>query len=142
MTLEDIAREGRLREGHLAVGGEVAAITYLRAGYGPEDFQSEDAFRGRALIEASSTIAVPGLYAQLAGTKKVQQLLTGPGLLRKFLSPPEASRVVDVFPGQYALWDTPRVHAAPAAERGAGRTCVAAALRRHAREKTLKPRKD
>ena len=141
MTLEDIAREGRLREGHLAVGGEVAAITYLRAGYGPEDFQSEDAFRGRALIEASSTIAVPGLYAQLAGTKKVQQLLTGPGLLRKFLSPPEASLVEDVFAGQYALEDTAPGNAAPEGEGGAGRTVLEMALA-HPERYVLKPQRE
>lgn len=136
MTLEDIAREGRLREGHLTIAGEVAAIAYLRAGYGPEDFRGEDAFKGRALIEASSTIAVPGLYAQLAGTKKVQQLLTGPGLLRRFLPPPQASLVEAVFAGQYALEDP-----APEREGGSGGTALEWALA-HPDRFVLKPQRE
>ena len=141
MTLEDIAHEGRLREGHLVVGGTVAAITYLRAGYGPEDFRSEDAFRGRTLIEASSTIAVPGLYAQLAGTKKVQQLLTGPSLLRKYLSHPEACLVEDVFAGQYALEDAAPENAVPEGGDGAGGTVLELALT-HPERFVLKPQRE
>src|SRR3972149_2890304 len=79
-----VARAGRLREGHLEIAGERIAIAYFRAAYGPEDFQSEDAFRGRALIEAASAIAVPDLYTQLAGAKKVQQVLTRRPVLGRF----------------------------------------------------------
>jgi glutathione synthase len=102
-TLEEIAREGRLREGHLVVRGEIAAITYFRAAYGPEDFQSAAAFRARALIESSSTVAVPDLATQLAGSKKVQQVLADPAVLRRFLPEPAASAVQASFAALHAL---------------------------------------
>lgn len=102
-SLEEVARQGMLKEGHLLVRGEVAAITYFRAAYGPEDFQSEDAFKARALIEASSTIAVPSLYAQLAGAKKVQKVLTEPRTLRRFLPSGQAAPVEACFAALYDL---------------------------------------
>jgi glutathione synthase len=102
-TLEQVAAGGRLREGHLVVDGVRIAIAYFRAAYGPEDFRGEDAFRARALIEASSAIAVPDLCTQLAGSKKVQQALTDPALLRRFLSAAEAQAVGACFAGQYDL---------------------------------------
>ncbi|HKI99542.1 MAG TPA: glutathione synthase [bacterium] len=103
LPLEAIARSGRLREGHLVVDGEVMAIAYFRAAYGPEDFPSEDAFRARALIEASSAISVPDLHTQLAGAKKVQQVLTDPAVLGRFLASSEAQAVPGCFAAQYAL---------------------------------------
>lgn len=102
-SLEEIATRGKLRQGHLVVDGETAAVTYFRAGYGPEDYRSEDDFKARALIEAASTIAVPGLNAQLAGAKKVQQLLTAPATLRHFLPEAEARLVESSFAAQFDL---------------------------------------
>ena len=102
-TLESIALGGRLRDGHLVVDGELMAIVYFRAAYGPEDFQSEGDFHARALIEAASAIAVPDLYTQLAGAKKVQQALSDPAVLARFLPAREAARVAGCFAGQYDL---------------------------------------
>ena len=101
LSLPEIAREGALREGHLVVRGEVAALTYFRAGYGPEDYATAEAFQARALIEASSTIAVPDVATQLAGAKKVQQLLTDPAILARFSPPDEARAMAKAFVGQY-----------------------------------------
>lgn len=103
LPLAEIARRGRLREGHLEVDGEVMAITYFRAGYGPEDFGGEDAFRARGLIEAAATIAVPTLDSQLTGAKKVQQVLAQPGVLARFLPPAEAGAVAACFAAQHDL---------------------------------------
>lgn len=103
LTLDEVGRDGRLRDGHLAVDGEVMAITYFRAAYGPEDFPDEAAFQARALIEASSTIAVPHLHTQLAGAKKVQQSLTDPAVLGRLLAPRDADAVAACFAGQYDL---------------------------------------
>ncbi|MBI3991768.1 MAG: glutathione synthase [Candidatus Lambdaproteobacteria bacterium] len=101
LSLPQLAGEGALREGHLVVRGEVAALTYFRAGYGPEDYATPDALRARALIEASSTIAVPDVATQLAGAKKVQQLLTDPATLARFCPPEQGKAMAAVFVGQY-----------------------------------------
>ena len=105
LPLEEIAARGRLLEGHLAFSGQVAAVTYFRAGYTPDDFPSPDAFKGRELIENSSTISVPNLATQLAGTKKVQQLLTDGATLRRFCDEKDARAMEATFAAIYDLDD-------------------------------------
>ncbi|MCZ6646302.1 MAG: glutathione synthase [SAR324 cluster bacterium] len=103
LTLEAIAEQGSLREGHLTIGGRIAAITYFRAGYTPDDFRSPEAMQGRKLVESSSTIPVPNLATHLAGTKKVQQLLTQPATLRRFCEEHDAALMEACFAGMYSL---------------------------------------
>ena len=103
MTLEELGREGSLREGHLVVRGHVVAMAYFRAGYTPEDYPSKDAWKARRLLEASSTIDVPSTAMQLAGMKKIQQVLTTPTTLRKFVAAPVASQIEATFAGLYLL---------------------------------------
>lgn len=103
LPLQAVAQGGRLREGHLVIDGEVMAIAYFRAAYGPEDFASEQAFRGRALIENASAVAVPDLHTQLAGAKKVQQVLSDRSVLARFLPAPDAQAVAACFAAQHDL---------------------------------------
>lgn len=105
MTLNEISEHGKLHEGHLSVGGQVAAIVYFRAGYTPDDFTPPGAFKGRELIENSSAISVPNVATQLAGTKKVQQVLTKGSTLRKFCSEDDAAAMEATFAGIYGLED-------------------------------------
>lgn len=111
MTLEEIAAQGELREGHLSVSGRIAAICYFRAGYTPDDFIPPEAFKGRELIENSSTISIPNAATQLAGTKKVQQVLADGAVLRRFCDDADATAMEDTFARIYDLDDevaTPR----------------------------------
>ncbi|MCB9797082.1 MAG: glutathione synthase [Alphaproteobacteria bacterium] len=103
LTLDELQARGRLREGHLAVDEEIAAVTYFRAGYGPNDLTTPEALAARRLIEHSSTVSVPDLATQLAGTKKVQQRLTVPDVLRAFVSEEEAQVLESAFVGLYEL---------------------------------------
>ncbi len=103
MTLEEIASVGHLHEGHLMVGNHVAAITYFRAAYTPQDFSTKEAWKGRHLIEASSSMKVPSIPMQLAGMKKIQQVLTHPKIIRKFVEEDTARRLEATFTGIYAL---------------------------------------
>ncbi|KOB72384.1 Glutathione synthetase, partial [Operophtera brumata] len=49
-------------------------------------------------------IKCPSIQYQLAGTKKVQQALAGPGALERFMGPTAAAgRVRDIFTGLYSL---------------------------------------
>ncbi|KAL2260342.1 hypothetical protein VTK26DRAFT_5671 [Humicola hyalothermophila] len=54
------------------------AVAYLRAGYGPGDYTAPSAWEARYQIERSAAIACPSVLTQLAGMKKVQQVLATP----------------------------------------------------------------
>jgi glutathione synthase len=80
------------------------AVAYLRAGYGPSDYGTPSAWEARYRIERSAAIACPSVLTQLAGMKKVQQVLatpesvsSSPSALRRFV--PDDDRFA-------ALWKT------------------------------------
>lgn len=55
------------------------SVVYYRAGYSPDDYTNDGAWAARLLIEKSRAVKCPSVLAQLAGTKKVQQVLATPG---------------------------------------------------------------
>lgn len=67
------------------------ALVYLRAGYGPGDYADATAWQARYHLERSGAIKCPTVLTQLAGTKKVQQVLatprpsSEPSMLSKFI---------------------------------------------------------
>lgn len=76
------------------------AVVYFRAGYTPDEYEEPVIdekkttsaehvkhinFRIRVLFEKSRAICCPTFALQLAGAKKVQQVLTEPGVLESFL---------------------------------------------------------
>jgi len=63
---------------------EISTV-YFRAGYTPTDYPTETQFDTRLLLERSRAIKCPTIQLQLAGGKKVQQVLTKPGVLDSFL---------------------------------------------------------
>jgi glutathione synthase len=79
---------------------------YLRAGYSPDDHPRVEDWRARVHLERSRAIKCPSILTQLAGCKKVQQVLATPHSphLKRFL-PDEsvASRVLDTFAPIYPL---------------------------------------
>jgi glutathione synthetase len=54
------------------------AVVYFRAGYGPQDYPDATAWQARLQIERSNAIKCPSILTQLAGAKKVQQVLATP----------------------------------------------------------------
>lgn len=104
-SLEGISEQGELRNGHLVFKGEIAAITYFRAGYRPDELESKTARQGRQLISQSTTISVPDLPTHLAGTKKIQQVLNNPKMLRLFLNEQDTALVQQAFAQIYTLDD-------------------------------------
>ena len=101
VTLAEIGSEGSIRDGHLMIRGEIACLVYMRAGYGPEDYVAADAWRGRELIENSSAVAIPTVAGQLAGSKKIQQLLSGLPLLSRYVTEENARAIAATFAGLY-----------------------------------------
>ncbi|EIW68118.1 hypothetical protein TREMEDRAFT_64014 [Tremella mesenterica DSM 1558] len=61
------------------------AVVYYRAGYGPNDYSTGSEWDTRLLLERSRAIKCPSMALQLAGAKKIQQVLAEPGKLEEFL---------------------------------------------------------
>lgn len=60
------------------------SVVYLRAGYGPGDYTSDTEWEARHMVEVSMAIKCPTVITQLAGCKKVQQVLAMPGVLERY----------------------------------------------------------
>ncbi|ORX35272.1 putative glutathione synthase [Kockovaella imperatae] len=65
------------------------AVIYYRSAYTPVDYPSHAEWTTRVLLERSKAIKCPSMALQLAGAKKIQQVLTEPGVLESFLFGPE-----------------------------------------------------
>ena len=81
---------------------EISTV-YFRAGYTPTDYPTETQFDTRLLLERSCAIKCPTIQLQLAGGKKVQQVLTKPGVLESFLLDSTRSNGPDFTEGDVAL---------------------------------------
>jgi glutathione synthase len=79
------------------------AIVYFRAGYGPSDYPSDAEWKARMVVEQSKAIKCPPIGYQLAGTKKVQQILAVEGQLELFLSKEDARVVKSCFAHLWSL---------------------------------------
>jgi len=107
-SLSDIANNGTLHgtNAELMIDGKIIAISYFRAGYGPEDYPSLNEWNARLLIERSFSIKCPSVAYQLVGTKKIQQVLAQPTILEKFLNHEESiKKLRGCFTGLYSLTD-------------------------------------
>lgn len=63
---------------------EISTV-YFRSGYAPSEYPSPAHYSTRFLLERSRAIKCPSIALQLAGGKKVQEVLTQPGILERFL---------------------------------------------------------
>ncbi|SCU82041.1 LAFA_0C08724g1_1 [Lachancea sp. 'fantastica'] len=66
--------------------GEEISLVYFRAGYSPQDFTCAQDWENRLALETSYAIKAPNLLTQLAGVKKIQQILTEDSTLKLFIS--------------------------------------------------------
>ncbi|KAG5307228.1 GSHB synthetase, partial [Acromyrmex insinuator] len=88
----------------LIVSNMVVAVVYYRSGYELEAYPTEKEWDMRLLIECSRAIKCPSVQYHLAGTKKVQQSLAQPTVLKKFLKDDAAVvKVQEIFTGLYTL---------------------------------------
>lgn len=84
---------------------EVTTV-YFRAGYSPDDYTKDEDWAARLHIEKSRAIKCPSILTQLAGCKKVQQVLATPQSphLNRFLPDAKvASRLLATFAPIYPL---------------------------------------
>jgi glutathione synthase len=92
MTLKEIATSAKLDNQRRLVVPKITAerdkqeisVVYLRAGYGPNDYPTRTEWQARRLLELSKAIKCPTVITQLAGCKKVQQVLARPNILERY----------------------------------------------------------
>ena len=65
------------------------AVIYYRSAYTPTDYTSGSEWTTRILLEGSKAIKCPSMALQLAGAKKIQQVLAETGVVEDFLLGPE-----------------------------------------------------
>ncbi|KAH9906161.1 glutathione synthase [Xylariomycetidae sp. FL2044] len=90
------------------------AVIYMRSGYGPSDYPDQSAWEARYHLERSAAIKCPTVLTQVAGTKKVQQILatpetpSNPPVLGRYVSAHAASldELRDTFTNIYPLDET------------------------------------
>lgn len=71
-------------------------MVYQRAGYEASEYD-EVGCNARLQLEKSTAIKCPSVLGHLTTFKKVQQALTAPGVLERFLSPSEVARIRETF---------------------------------------------
>lgn len=82
------------------------SLVYLRAGYAPSEYADQKAWDARLHLERSAAIKCPSVLLQLAGTKKVQQVLATPHSphLKRFLpNETDAAAVLQTFAPIYPM---------------------------------------
>nr|XP_020638061.1 glutathione synthetase isoform X1 [Pogona vitticeps]XP_020638063.1 glutathione synthetase isoform X1 [Pogona vitticeps]XP_020638064.1 glutathione synthetase isoform X1 [Pogona vitticeps] len=102
---KDVFEKGSLdNDKRLHIDGEEIAVVYYREGYVPKNYNKQN-WEARLLLEKSRAVKCPDIATQLAGTKKVQQELSRPGVLERFLpnTPEVVTRLRATFAGLYSL---------------------------------------
>ncbi|KAF8835933.1 glutathione synthase [Paxillus ammoniavirescens] len=84
---------------------EISTV-YFRAGYVPTDFPTEEHYKTRFTLERSRAIKCPTIPLQLAGGKKIQEVLSQPGIVETFFSSPSDTIVNNTTDGAAGLRDT------------------------------------
>lgn len=104
-NLTELVTQAKLGpKNELIVDGSIISVVYYRSGYGLEAYPTEKEWDVRLLMERSLAIKCPSIQYHLAGTKKVQQILSLPGVVERFLPDSNSvKKVTDTFTGLYSL---------------------------------------
>ncbi|KAL3121296.1 hypothetical protein niasHT_008278 [Heterodera trifolii] len=107
MTFKECAERCHLDESNFSLyaDGKRVALVHMAYGYIGEHYPTEAEWQVRIAMERSTAIISPNIRLQLTGTKKIQQVLSKPGVMEKFF-PDEPQRVAalrDVFTGLWGL---------------------------------------
>ncbi|KAI0008064.1 glutathione synthase [Xylariaceae sp. FL0662B] len=76
------------------------SVVYQRAGYDSHEYDTQGV-NARYMLEISRAIKCPSILSHITGLKKVQQELTKPGVLERFLSPGKSGILRGTFMSQY-----------------------------------------
>jgi len=86
-----------------ADGNKKVAVVHMAYGYMTDHFPTEASWKTRWDMERSTAILSPNIRLQLAGTKKIQQLLSLSGTLERFF-PNEPARLAELRKTYTQLW--------------------------------------
>lgn len=95
VSLAQIHKYGRLENGHLTIQlpgwkqGSIISVAYFRNTNAQSSFPSEQEWLARELIEKSLAVKCPTIAVHLAGSKKMQQVLSCDGEVERFLDSTE-----------------------------------------------------
>lgn len=88
-SLETVKAHTTINSGKLYIKltMDEVSVVYFRSGYAPSDYEldPETTWDARLFLETSTAIKCPSLLTQLSGAKKIQQVLTSPETVKKFL---------------------------------------------------------
>ncbi|OQV13438.1 Glutathione synthetase [Hypsibius exemplaris] len=103
-TFRQIAETARVdARGCLYVEDREVAVVYYRTGYSPNQYKDRD-WEMRLLMEQSKAIKSPSVAHQLAGFKKIQQVLCRTDVLARYIPDQSViSRLLNTFVGQWDL---------------------------------------
>lgn len=111
-TLEQIHRKTTIGEQNrlifIPTGAEISVV-YYRAGYAPHEYATAADWTARERLEGSHAIQCPSIMTQLIGTKKIQQVLTKPGVIEQLqpnLTNTEIELIRKTFVGLWPLDET------------------------------------
>lgn len=79
------------------------SVCYMRAGHEPREYITDAGPAARRMLERSRAIKAPSLLAHLTTFKKVQQRLSMPGEVEKFLNHSQAAAVRSTFMPMYPM---------------------------------------
>jgi len=79
------------------------SVCYMRGGHEPREYSTTSGLAARLQLERSRAIKVPSLLSHLTTYKKVQQRLSMPGEVERFLDSAEAAAVRSTFVPMYPL---------------------------------------
>jgi len=105
-SLTDIGERAKLQEATkvLTIDGYNVGVAYYRSGYKPEDYPTEKEWEARLIVERSTAIKSPNINYQLVGTKKMQQVLSLPDNVEKYISSTSVSTLIrSCFAGHFSL---------------------------------------
>ena len=88
----------------ISQSGVEISVVYYRSGYMPNEYPSQEYYDTRFRLEESRAIKCPTIALQLAGGKKVQEVLGKPGVVERFLPGVPQARVDDLRKTFMDMW--------------------------------------
>lgn len=95
--LNKLLRLGPNKELLIDEGRKEVSVVYFRYGYDPVNYNHEDAWKARLIMERSRAVKCPSINFHLSGAKKFQQVLNNKEQLERFLPSNEAEKLNKVL---------------------------------------------
>ncbi|EAU85776.2 glutathione synthase [Coprinopsis cinerea okayama7 len=104
-TFDDLITSAKVENETLTVSSTTEiSVVYYRSGYMPHEYPTPAHYTVRLILESSKAINCPTIALQLAGGKKVQEVLTRPGVVEKFLPEFSAEQIAELRGSFMDMW--------------------------------------